>query len=105
MSTARVGSPAFKRTELGLFVSGGHLGYDTHPLTSIFRIGGDWIVKHGERWKKVIQISLGTNHRVLMGTWGVYNLLNSFEMSYSTKIRFGITHALRYENLRQKQID
>lgn len=98
--TNRVGSPTFKANEFGVFALGGKLQNGDKSLMTTWRIGGDWVHKHRESWKAVNQISLGENE--LSGDqWGVYNLLNSYEWFINQKFRFGLTHTLRYEDIRR----
>ena len=43
---------------------------------------------------------MGVNHRAGPGTWRVLNVLNSVELFYNRRVRLGVTHALRAEDLK-----
>ena len=101
--TSRVGSPTFKINEVGLFVLGGEIqrtqasATTNSDLTTVYRVGGDWIYKHRELWKAVNQFSVGENRSGGANDRFVLNILNSFEWYAHPKWTLGTTHSLRYE--------
>ena len=100
--TNRIGSPTFKVNEFGVFALGGKLHNNDESLITTWRVGGDWVHKHRETWKAVNQISMGENEGNSSGRWAIYNLLNSAEWFINKKFRLGVTHTLRYEDIRIK---
>ncbi len=59
--TARLGNPAFNKTELGVFGIIGRLKDDSDPQghQQVYRIGFDWIYKNKEDFKLTNQLLLG----------------------------------------------
>ncbi len=101
--TSRVGSPTFKISEAGLFALGGKIqrtngaATTNSDLTSVYRVGADWIYKHQELWKVVNQFSVGENRSGGDEDRFLLNMLNSFEWYAHPKWTLGATHSLRYE--------
>ena len=103
--TGRVGSPTFKPNEFGMFAltgkiqnTRGTINTDGN-LTSVYRVGADWIHKHRELWKATNQVSVGDNKPHESGDRFVLGIYNSLEWYLHPKWTAGITHNLRYENL------
>ncbi len=96
--TGRVGSPTFRRQELGLFAALGDLHAGTGPSTEVRRLGVDWLVKHRESWRVVNQVALGENRKAGVD-FPVYNLLNGVEWFTGPRLRLGVTNTLRLEDL------
>jgi len=103
--TSRIGSPTFKTNEVGLFALGGKIQETSGALTvdgnltTIYRVGADWIYKHRELWKVVNQISVGENSSDGDNDRFVLSILNSIEWYIHPKWTLGSTHSLRYEDL------
>ncbi len=97
--TTRLGRPTFEAREIGVFAVAGKTHAATGPLTEVARLGADWVVKRGEDWTAVQQVSVGRNRGDRLGDRDVFNLLNNVEVFLGPRWRIGATHTWRREDL------
>lgn len=98
LATARLGTPTFRADDVGVFAAAGKLHRDTGALTSVSRLGVEWVRKSREDWKMVHQVSAGENERPDLDPWTVANVLNSVEVFPMGRLRLGLTNAWRWED-------
>jgi hypothetical protein len=97
--TARLGSPTFEASEIGVFsligsIQGTNGSVTTNgDLTDVVRLGSDWVYKVKEQARLVNQISIGANRGGGAEDLVVGNMLNSVEWFVRSRMTIGLTHA------------
>ncbi len=64
LMTSRIGTPTYKRNEVGLIVLAGKIRSTFIPddLNNVIRFGGDWVFKYHEKFKLSSQLTLGNTY-------------------------------------------
>ncbi len=106
--TSRIGTPTFKKNELGVILTSGKVKNPENPneFTRINRIGGDWIYKYYEKFKWSNQFVFGDNTienqkyttSVHFQTAIDYYLFNNFLISTSVAYTGFMNKEMNYKN-------
>jgi hypothetical protein len=101
--TARAGSPTYQRNELGLNVVAGRILNTTiaNDLSTITRLGGDWVYKYNERFKFNNQVFIGETKTSTSGDFYTLNIQNNMDFFSGKHWMLSLSHAINS----QKAID
>ena len=96
--TTRLGTPTFKKTEMGLIGVAGRLYSNLvkNDFNQIFRGGIDWVRKSGEKIKYGNQITFGETKSDKHGWFHTINVQNSADLFVGSKVVLSASHAFNY---------
>ena len=94
--SGRVGTPSFKTREFGLIAAAGLVNnpFVSDDLLSIQRIGADMVLKKGETFKLVNQVTFGNAVSEAEGSYTSFNLQNNAEFYSGNHWMFGVSHSV-----------
>ena len=98
--TAHVGSPTFKKNEIGINVVSGRINNVLVPedLAYINRIGADWVYKHYEKFKWTNQLTFGSTVSDMEGAFGTVHFQTGLDWFLMNKVFVSSSYALNYLN-------